>query len=765
MNRVLIFVVVLIAVGFHSCSVKKFIPEGEQLYTGGEVDMEADFRVPDKKAIESELNALLKPEPNSKILGMRIGLWAHYKGSQENPGFINRFLKNKFGEEPVYFSSVDPERTENLIFNRLENRGFFYSTVASEVTRKEKYASVQYSAALAEPYVLENYQVDGDSLPIEKKIAELLEETELKPGMRFDLNLLKDERVRLDEALKLEGYYNITPDLLIFEADTNSYEDKKFDLFVRAKLTAPEKSLIPYVIKDINVFPNFSLSGQRREQDTVEVSNIKFMQDELVFKPELLEQYILFQPGQLYSSQTSRRTSSRLTSIGSYRYVNIRFDEEDSTRTEDGEGQLQANIFLSPLNKRTVRAELMGRSKSNNFAGPGVSLTFRNRNLFAGGETFNFSTNFSYETQLAGGDRKGLSSFELGIRGDLIFPRVVFPFPIKERFSYSVPKTKISLGAELMNRVGLYRLNSISASYGYNWNANRYVYHEINPINLSYVNLSKTTPEFDAILESNPFLKRSFEQQFIAGINYLFNYNQLGDPERKHAIFVGTTLDLAGNLVNLVNRTFGGENTIFGLEYAQYAKADVEFRYHLKLRRDSEDHVIATRVFGGWGQPYGNSLSLPYVKQYFAGGPNSVRAFRIRSLGPGTFRPEEFNIGSFFDQSGDIRLEGNIEYRFPIVSIVKGAVFADAGNIWLAKENEAIPGGKFNKNWYKELGVGAGLGLRVDIQFFVIRLDLATPLRSPHLPENERWGNDFDFKNKTWRRENLVFNFAIGYPF
>src|SRR5690606_730320 len=234
---------------------------------------------------------------------------------------------------------------------------------------------------------------------------------------------------------------------------------------------APEKSLLPYVIKNINVYPNFSLRGQQGEQDTVEVADIQVIQDELVFKPELLEQYILFAPGQQYSAETSRRTSSRLTSIGNYRYVNIRFDETDSTRTGDGQGQLEANIYLSPLNKRTVRAELQGISKSNNFAGPGVTLSFRNRNLFAGGETFNFSTNFSYETQIAGGDRKGLSSYDFGISADLICPRVVFPFPIRERFSYSVPKTKISLGAEFMNRVGLYRMNSINASYGYSWNA------------------------------------------------------------------------------------------------------------------------------------------------------------------------------------------------------------------------------------------------------------------------------------------------------
>ena len=764
MSRLFIILWIFTIAGASSCNIKRFIPEGEQLYTGGEVETISDFKIKDRKEVESELNGLLRPEPNSKILGMRFGLWAHYKGSQENPGFINRFLNNKFGEEPVYMSDVDVAKTEELIFNRLENRGFFYSTVESEVIDKDKFASTHYSATLTEPYLLEKYGIEGDSLEIEGQIAELLEETEIAPGMRFDLDKLKDERIRLDQALKLRGYYNITSDYLIFEADTNNYEERKFDLNIRIKKNAPERSIIPYVIKEINVFPNYSLDAQKSgDQDTTEVSDIQFIQNELVFKPELLEQYILFAPGQRYNSNTSRLTSSRLTAIGAYRYVNIRFDEEDTTRTDDGEGLLEANIFLSPLKKRTVRAELQALSKSNNFAGPGAMVVFRNRNLFNGGETFNFSANVAYETQISGGDREGLSSLELGLKADLIFPRVVFPIPIKERFSYSVPKTKISIGAELLNRVRLYRLRSLSASYGYNWNANRFVYHEINPISLSYFNLSKTSPEFEEILDKNPFLRRSFEQQFIAGINYIYNFNKLGEQDRTHGIFIGTSLDLAGNMINLLNQTFGGgDRSFLGLAYAQYAKGDVDLRYHLKL---GDDQLIAARIFGGLGIPYGNSVSLPYVKQYFSGGPNSVRAFRIRSLGPGTFRPESFDVGSFFDQSGDIRIEGNIEYRFPIVSLLKGAVFADAGNIWLYNENEALPGGKFSKDWLKELGVGVGFGLRVDIEFFVIRLDLATPVRFPHLPEGERWGNTFDIRDKTWRRENLVFNFAIGYPF
>ncbi|HSJ68071.1 MAG TPA: BamA/TamA family outer membrane protein, partial [Anditalea sp.] len=351
-------------------------------------------------------------------------------------------------------------------------------------------------------------------------------------------------------------------------------------------------------------------------------------------------------------------------------------------------------------------------------------------------------------------------------------PRVIFPIPISERFAYSVPKTKISVGAEYLNRVDLYRLVSYNASYGYFWNQNRYVYHEINPINLTFVRMSNASPQFEAILDSNPFLRRSFEQQFIAGVNYTFNYNQMVDVHRVHSIFVGTTIDIAGNTLNLLSRTFSDDpSTFFGLDYAQYARADLDFRYYLRL---NQNNIIATRLFGGLGIPYGNSQSLPFVKQFFSGGPNSVRAFRIRSLGPGTYRPTQFDIGSFFDQAGDIRLEGNIEYRFPIVSVLKGALFVDAGNVWLQNRNEALFGepesprenqGKFTSDWFKELGVGTGVGLRVDIDFFVIRFDFATPIRRPYLPENQRWGSTFDIRSRDWRRENLIFNFAIGYPF
>jgi outer membrane protein assembly factor BamA len=745
-----------------SCSIKKYIPENEKLYRGSDIHLDSEEDKKEEKILEQKLEELLRPKPNQKILGMYLGLWAYFKNMEEKPGFIARFLNKKIGEKPVYLSDIDQDKTLELMRNRLENRGFFNSLSSFEVEEKSYTAKMKYAVKLSTPYTLLDYQyVSQGELSLHQEIQEVLNTGDIKAGMRFDLEALQEERERLDKHLKNRGYYNFNPDLLIFEADTNlSSNDKKFNLYLRIKRNAPQSSIVPYQIEQIRVFPNYSLYEQEELIDTTIINKKEFIQGVVVFKPELLEPYILIQKDERFNPEKSRLTSSRLSGIGNYRFVNLRYEDY---QLSDSTGGLLANLYLSPLNKRSLRAELQGVSKSNNFAGPALNLTFRNRNLFLGGETFQLTSRIAYETQVASGDRKGLNSLELGLKADLIFPRVVFFFPINERFQHSVPKTKISLGTEYQNRGGLYRLNTLMGNYGYFWNANRFVYHEINPVSLNFVNLSRTSEQFEDILNQNPFLRNSFEQQFIAGLNYTFNFNKLIDPTKTHGVFVGTTLDFAGNLINLYNRLLGEyPYNFFGLTYAQYSRADLDIRYYLRM---APDHLIATRFFGGLGLPYGNSKSLPFVKQFFAGGPNSIRAFRIRSLGPGTYRPEQFDLGSFFDQAGDVRLEGNIEYRFPIVSILKGALFMDAGNVWLMNENEALPGGRFSRDWIKELAVGAGIGLRFDVDFFVIRFDLATPLKKPYLPENTRWIKDISPGSSVWRRENLIFNFAIGYPF
>ncbi|SDD95815.1 Outer membrane protein assembly factor BamA [Pricia antarctica] len=753
-----------------SCSIKKYIPEGETLYTGAEIETTLEENAKDIKidALNAELNTLLRPEPNSKIIGMRLGLYYHYKAQREKPGFINKWLNKKIGEEPVYFSEVDPQRVEELILNRMDNRGFFYGKANSEIDSTRKFAGVKYTVDVPQPYTLEKFELEKDSLPIYDEIQDLLSETRIKPGDRFDLQLMKFERERIDVAMKQRGYYNFNPDFLIFEADTNRYDNKKFDLFLRLKEGTPSRSVIPYTIDSITVHPNYSIGSDTLTRVSDTVNGINFVQREEFFKPKKLEPYILFEKGQNYNSQTARLTSNRLSSIGSYKFVNTRFSEKDTVANENGNGLLDADIFLSPLNKRSLRAELQAVSKSNGFAGPGVALTYNNRNFFRGGETFSLSGNFSYETQISAGSNSGLSSIAGGLRADLVIPRLV-PFS-PSRFKYSVPKTKISLGGDILKRSKLYTLTSVNSTFGYTWNANKYVYHELNPINLTYVNLANTTAEFDSILAKNPFLRQSFQQQFIASLNYGFTYNELADEEKSNPFFFSTNLDIAGNLLSLVS---GNKNTVFGLEYAQYAKLDVDLRYYFKW---GKEQAFITRVYAGWGIPYGNSSTLPFVKQFFSGGPYSVRAFKIRSLGPGTFSSEGDGTTSFFDQSGNLKLEANLEYRFPIISYLKGAFFADAGNVWLTNKldisddepqatqdfnQELSTKGQFGKDWTKQLGIGVGFGLRVDIQSFVIRLDLASPIQIPYLPEGERIRTPF-FDGGS---NNLVFNFAIGYPF
>ena len=760
--------ILLIIANLFSCGVSKFIPNGETLYTGSEINIESDREIGNTKKVSQELHTLLEPEPNSKILGIRPGLYFHYKAQQKNPGFLNRWLNKKLGEEPVYLSDVNPQRIEQLMLNRLDNRGFFYSKVSSKIDSTQKHAALRFHAEIKQPYTLEQFKLDKDSLPIYKDISKALSQTEIRLGQRFDLELMKYERERIDQELKQKGYYNFNPDFLIFEVDTNRYDNKKFDLFLRLKKNVPKKSLIPYTIDSISVFPNFSI-----ETDTLTpsratlINGISFFQKEEFFKPKKLEPYILFGLGQKYNSRMARRTSNRLSSLGTYKYVNIRFNENDSSAT-DSVGSLSADIYLSPLTKRSVRAELQAVTKSNGFAGPGVAITYNNRNLFKGGETFSLTGNFAYETQLSGGKNTGLSSIAGGLKTDLIIPRLL-PFSPK-KFKYAVPKTKISLGTDFLKRSKLYTLSSFNTAFGYTWNANRFAYHELNPISINYVKLSNTTEEFTAILEKNPFLKQSFDQQFIAGLNYTFTYNELVDVNKKHPIFISTSLDIAGNTLHLIG---GSDNTVFGLEYAQYAKADVDFRYYIKW---GKEQTLVSRLYAGWGIPYGNSTTLPFVKQFFSGGPYSVRAFKTRSLGPGTFSSTENGTSSFFDQSGNLRLEGNLEYRFPIWSYLKGAVFADAGNVWLTNDievsddepvasrefnEELLNKGKFGSNWAEELGIGLGLGLRIDIQSFVIRFDLASPLQVPYLPEGDRIRTPF-FDGGS---NNLIFNFAIGYPF
>lgn len=742
----------------NACSIKKFIPEDERLYSGATIEIKSDYTLKNKAALKNELQSVLTPKPNSKVLGMYPGLYYHYKNQQEKNNFISRWLYKKIGEDPVYQSDVNVVELEEILINRLENKGFFYSKATSAFKEKDHSASVKYQLKLTRPYRMKNFQLDTMPEPLYNDVKSIVKESPLLKEKRFDLSNFKLERQRIDAELKSKGYYNFNADFFIFEADTNQYNNKRFDLFLGLKNNVPDKAKMPYKISKINIYP------QQRFEDTLSIktytfNNKNYVQDSIFIKPKYLDKFITLEKGQYYNPQTSKNTARRLSSIDIYKYVNIQYKDLDTT-SNDKTGQLEANIFLSPLNKRSIRAELQAVTKSNNFTGPNLSLTYTNRNLFNGGEVLDISTEFGYETQFASGDNPGLNSLEYGLTSKLTFPRLITPVKIDDDlFKYAIPKTKTSLGINFLNRTQLYTIVSGKAMFGYTWNANRYLTYEINPISINYTELTNTSTEFDNILDNNPFLKRSFDQQFISGLDFSMTYNGMLKTKDTWQFYLNTTLDLAGNSLSLFGKETDPDEPkeVFGFQYAQYAKADIDGRIHYKFGK-SNDQTIATRLFAGYGLAYGNSDVIPYVKQYFSGGPYSVRAFRIRSLGPGTYSGSGLNDESdFFDRTGNIRFEANMEYRFPIFSFLKGAVFTDAGNVWNSNPNPAFNGeDEFTSSFLSELGIGSGVGLRIDVQGFVIRFDLAAPFHDPALPLGERLNFQYD---------KPILNFAIGYSF
>ena len=751
-----VFATLLLILVLSSCSVKKYIPDDELLYNSGTVEVIDTVTENDNDNLKSELQSVLFPDANMKTWIGYPKLYFYYKAQREHPGIINKFLNKQIGEEPAYISDVKLDETKKLLDNRLENRGYFHSSLSAEIVRDtaNKTAKAQYEVYLDRPYTMKTYTIERDSLDslqLFDYIEESMKNTLYKKDNNFDLSRFKAERQRIKNFLKTKGYYNFKSDFLKFEADTNQLKNKKFDLYLSLKPNVPKKAMVPYVIDDIDVYPNYNIDSKEKDRDTTTVKNIDFVQAKTYFKPKRLRPFIEMKPGQLYNPKSGKNTSRRLGSIGSYKFVNINYKLKDTLVDSLGRMHLDTKIELSPLNKQSVRIELQAVTKSNNFTGPGLKLSYTNRNLFKGGEVFRVSAHGNYEKQIFGGRSRGLSSIELGLTPSLTFPRLLFPIPIDYDFHYSTPRTQIKAGLSYLNRTQLYTLNSYNASFGYIWSENKFVTHRLTPLSVTYVKLGNTSDEFEGILDDNPFLRRSFEQQFIPNLMYSFTYNEIDKTDHRGELYFNANFDIAGNLASLFDKEIAdGPNELLGLPYAQYAKTDVELRYHYATGSSGQE--LVGRAFAGYGLPYGNSTSLPFIKQYFAGGPYSVRAFPIRSLGPGSYKPDEQDRESYFDQAGDIRLEANLEYRFPIVSIVKGAFFADAGNVWLKNQNDALTGGQFSENFYKELGIGVGFGLRFDIQGFVLRFDLAAPVKRPA----QAW--DFEYSKP-------VFNFAIGYPF
>ncbi|SIT77286.1 BamA/TamA family outer membrane protein [Pontibacter indicus] len=770
------------------CSSTKTVPEGDALFAGYSVKVndeeDSSKRGP---ALETELSNTVRPKPNASILGLRPKLWIHNAFYTKKEKGLKHWIQTKLGEPPVLLSEVDTASINEVMRARLHNRGYFYNTVQSDTTIKKKKATIQWNATVHEPYRLRNIAYTlSDSLPIHTEIKKMQPNSLLKEGEPYDLDKMIAERARIDQALKNKGYFYFAPTMLIFSADT-TVGSKGVDVVLRLKNDAPSPALRSYKIDDIFINANFVLNDSLSVSDTLRFEGYNYIPNENYVRAKHIVPGLFVAKDSVYSRRNHLLTVSRLSGLSAYKFVNLQYERD--TLKED---RLDAFIYMTPEMKKSLRAEAQMVTKSNNLAGPGVTVSFRNRNAFKGSEMLTLNLTGRFENQV-GGQRVvstaespeenpvGLSSYELGVQTSLSFPRLVAPFNLPNLRSAYVPHTRITLGYNFLNRVQFFQMNSFNASYGYTWRPKQTITHELTPINLQYVRLGKQTDEFMKILETNPFLRSSFEEQFIIGSIYQHTFSTLSLENKTHQFFNATSLDVSGNLLGAVQSLLGSEKrddaadppvparTIFGQPYSQYTRLENDFRYYLNFSKTSQ---LATRLIAGVGYPYGNSLTMPYVKQFSIGGPNSIRAFRARSIGPGTYNVPDSLATSFFDQVGDIKLEANVEYRFPIFGFFRGAVFLDAGNIWLINEtynaNGSLDKPKFKaSNLFQELAVGTGFGLRVDIDFFVIRFDLGIPVRVPYGPEGDRFAlNDFRFGFKPKPGEHgMVLNIAIGYPF
>lgn len=750
------------------CSNIKYLPPGEDLYVGSKIKVEAKESIKDKSTIRSELSKMARPKPNERILWMRAKLW-FYNSAGPNPKGLKKWLKKKWGEAPVKLSDQHPKENSDAMINRLNSLGYFDANVKYKVNVRKRKATIEYMAIVSKPYTLSGITFPEMTDDLNTRIKTTEERSLLKVGDAYNLDKIKNERTRIDYELKNSGYYFFTPDYILFKADSNS-TTKTIRLQLTVKPDVPEKAREAYVLDDIYILPSYSLerdSLSKRKNDTIEINGYHYINTDSVFHPSTILRSVFLKRGNAYSRKDHNLTISRLMGMGVFKFASIKFVDT----VINGQGLLDAWIQLTPLQKKSLQVQMQTVTKSNNYTGPALTLSYKNRNLCKGAELFIFNIDGSFETQLTGA-KKGLNSFEVGANTSLFVPKFITPVRIRHESSQFVPKTKFDIGFRILHRVEYFNMHSLNFSYGYTWKETAQKEWQFDPVSVNFAKLTKTTAQFEKLLQDNTFLRKSFEQQFTIGSRASYTYNSGIGQEKINQYYFNATLDLSGNLAYLIQSTWKQnkptpENPyqLFGHEYSQYSKVTTDTRYYLAI---DKDHKIATRLIAGVGMPYGNSNAMPYIKQFFSGGSNSIRAFLPRTVGPGTYkRPDTVSNRVFLDQAGDIKLEGNIEYRFTIISVVKGAIFLDAGNVWLIKENQELPGGEFKpKAFQNELALGTGFGLRVDVSFFVLRLDLGIPLRKPYLPENERWvGDNIRFGNPSWRKENLVLNIAIGYPF
>lgn len=744
-----------------ACSTTARIPADEVLYTGvKKVEMTEDsVKIP--PALTSAVKEAVDVPPNNywKLLGWHypfpLGLWVYNNWPNPEKG-LRHWLYEKLVAEPVLVSDVRPEVRTRMIEQILDNNGYFRGTATYELVkgRNKKKAKILYTVNPGPAFPVDTVMLLPDSTALYSLIDSLARTDDYlsMKSPRFSVDSLANARKRITNSLRNRGYYFFQPDYIEYLAD--SLENPgKIALKVDMASNAPKFALRPYRTGKVTIRVNRAQGGG--EPDTVKLDRatlIQMMPSRL--RRKIFDENVMFRPGRTFSVRNMDRTQANLARLGIFSGIEINARPDTSARDSR---VLDVDIdctFDTPLE---TSLEVNASSKSNSYIGPGLTFGVTNKNIFGGGEQLSVKLTGTYEWQTGRGRGSIFNSYEVGITGSLAFPRLLAPrFIPRSRFQLNW--TRLQLNADLLNRPHYFKMAQFNASINYDWRVRRHVQNTLTLFKLTYTNLMHTTQEFDSIMAANPSVAQSFRSQFIPQMSYTYVYDRHINPD--NTINWQFTVQEAGNIFWAIYRACGkkGEKELFGTPFSQFVKGQTQLVWGRRIFYG--DHWLVSRVAVGAAHAYGNSTQVPYAEQFYVGGANSIRAFAVRSIGPGSYKAPDGMPEDYFDRTGTFKFEANVEYRFPLMGPLHGALFVDAGNVWLLKNDPMRPGGTLEaKNFLREIALGTGFGLRFDISMLVVRADLGIGI---HAPYNTGHGGYYNMVNFG---KSLAFHLAIGYPF
>lgn len=757
-----------------SCSVNKYIPDGEQFI------QKYSIKVPNKteEVSISDLRGLIKPKANKKFLVWNPKLYYYFKNA-EKPTKFNNWLNKNYGEEPVYSDEYNLNKTNRHMEAYLSNIGFFNSKVDYSIKSDGFKTQITFHVELSNPYKISHIEYDIRDSVVKLFVFENIDKSLLKKGDLYNAYTMDDERDRITKDLRNSGYYLFSRNYIQFVVDSNH---RSHTMNVTLKLNnIKEPTVEPgkfvdrthdrYYINSVSIVPD--LKTDEIQQFDTTVVKIDFWDDKETYsynflygkkkkiKPSVFNQAIKIKPGKPYSAEDVQNTYKRLFNYQIIRTANISFDTISNVQEPEENKLLDCKINVQKSNLNMFSIEGEGTNSSGDLGIRG-NIIFLNKNIFKRAEVLRIRLNGGFEAQTVSesdGSTGLFNTFEAGIEGSVYFPRFFSPIKLNNFNQRNNPTSILTFGFNYQVRYN-YSRNITFLNLGYTWNQNLKVKHIVTPVNINYVNVNPT-PEFEEVLEeeTNERLKEQYSDHMILGLNYSYIFNNQKKTGLKNFEYFRANIETSGNLLYGINSLFGSKKAaegyyeLFGVRYSQYIRFDLDFRQYFKFR--DKETTLASRVYVGSAIPYLNSDEVPYEIGFYAGGANGMRGWVFRALGPGSYSGIEQ-----YERIGDIQLEYNIEYRFPIYQFFHGGLFIDVGNIWTYKEVESMPGGKFEfSDFYKELAADFGVGFRFDFQFFIFRIDFAAPFVNPAFPEGQRWRLDYLQFN------DVIGNFGIGYPF